>query len=346
MEKFFNCIRCGSPFCLYILSLFITTNIYGILCNGIVSALTFVTLSVIYSLYIHTSKLADIFKERKTARIIFIPTIISIVYSFYVESEIYADTFHVVSDAASDRTDMAIFIIIIALSSAIIAMTGVNTLVKCSNILILLPVMIIIPCIFASAQHGFYNITSFTAPHNFFEEICKGIIAFGLFSSDLSFIFFRFGKDESKDRIVAVKVAVFSHIFILGVGIILSMIFGKELYSALISPLFALSGATHFIKFDEILLIIFSICILFRTGCKICFIADLLSNIFKHPIVNYLIATSAIALSGALGVIISSANTAVELSVNCVLNILSYLLLPLIIIILKDRKKSKVTDSI
>lgn len=332
MKTFFSYVRYGSPYFLYTVSLFVTTNLFGILCNSIYSAFVFISFSLLYIfLFSKSDSIYSRLSSSLSQKALSIMYVIAMLFSILLESSIITSTFHVVSDAGSGKSDLAIFALIICGLSLLCAPGGINTLKKTSNIISLLPFLIIIPCILSIVKYGFADMATVLKTSNIASDIGKGAAAFSLFASDYGYIRNAFDKSDNNLNIRRNTVAT-AFVFIFTIGIILSLFFGNDLYHSLTSPLFALSGITEFIQFDEILLTLISLCILYRNGCRLYFI---ISEFLKHYNNVRIIYPTVFALAGFFAVLgimyINENNIMLYITVSAVLNVTSYLLLPLII---------------
>ncbi len=338
MENFFKSLRIGSPYFLYVCSLFITTNLFGLLCTNLLSILVFASLSVLFVAFIPSDKDFCELPQRGINLSFWSVSVFTVLFSVLVEISIVTNIFSVVSDAESGKYDNAIFAFIIISVAYTCALFGSKSLLKTSNILFFLPITILIPCIFSALTNGIGSIDAFIKIDTLKSDILKGISAFVIFIPDIRILYGCFKSSDTQNFKFVKTWMIVTILHITATGILLNLLLGKRLMRLLASPLFSVSGTSGYIKFNEIMLIIFSLCVLFRTGCKIIFIMKETNSFFNRKYVKYFLFPI-IALCGIIGVfMVNDKNIGTYTWIWSILNTISFIIIPLISFFLKKSK--------
>lgn len=338
MIKAFYTARYGSPIFLYITSHFILINLFGRFCTSIASGLSFLFFSILITLSLNSKAFTEIYKKNRKNIFISFCFVITVLFSYAFESATITEVFNVISDAESETYEKMWFVLIITTISILLCCFGTSTLNKISNILFILPFIILIPCVFSCISNGI-SYTGFieTDINSIFSEIVSGALVSLIYAADRIIVNnFADGKNGFKCKYIKYG-SIISIVFIFTVGTLLRLLFGKVLYSNLTAPIFSASGTAGAVEFDEILLIIFSICLLYRFACKLSFIM----NFFKRSFQNknlWLIPTVFVACASGIVGILAIKDTwsfIVTAAITGILNLISFIILPYITSIFK-----------
>ena len=328
MKTFFEILRYGSPGFVYISTLFILINIFGVLCNSLISTISFIIFSFLLIYYLKYKY--SIYQNNNSQTNIYISLlqIVAILYSIFFESAYVTNVFNYISDENSGKSDKIFFSIIIILISFAVSMYGKDTLFKLSNLFIIFPVIAIIPCILSLLNNGVSLKPFITTDTNVGFEILNGFIASMIFTADFSFVT-NFTKKKKIYKTHFYSGAFAAVIFTTFFGILSALLFGKELFKSIKAPLFSASATVGIFKFEEIILTIFSICLLYRFGCKILFIQSVMKKILNTKKLHYFITTSIACASGILGVCFLNSKNILSFSYAYgIINIICFFIIP------------------
>lgn len=300
MNNFFRHYKNCSPIFLYYISLFVITNIYGLLCNTLYSILTFSVFSVVLSILLNRNSCnknfihSDIF--------CFLGIILQII-TLLIENALITETYNAVSDNDSNKIFLAIFAFIIIAFSFFIATFGINTIARTSNILTLLPLLIIPLFIFSLFKFGETDLSRFFYKKDILKEFFNGLISFGIFFGDILLLKRNMKDNDFQTKKYLGKTVLYTAIFMFISGLIFNSVFGSTLYKELTSPLFTLSGAVKTGGIEEIMLIIFSVCVTYRTAFKILMIKKTLEEINNLKRISGFLTFIISIIAGLIGVI-------------------------------------------
>ena len=303
MKKIINFIRYDSTLFLYPVSLFLLINHFGISGNSVISAVLFVLLSVLLNpLFRHKSRFVQ--ESSLKSRLTDFSAVISVLLSLFIETGIIVNVFTSLSDAESGVFDKCIFVLIIIVAAFVISYFNNGALVKISNILFLLPIIAIIPIILSIPANGINirNFLSFEADE-IEHDILNGIFLFLIFSPDTFVsdqIQSHYSNSSKRHNNTAI---ILSTAYITVMSLLICVILGENIYKDVLNPVFAVSSTVEFFEFDEIILIIYSLCLIYRFSCKLKFVNYIFKKyIHKIQLTNtaVFILSSIFAVAGVL----------------------------------------------
>ncbi len=346
MKRFFRSFGEGYPFFIYYISLFVITNFFGILCGSIFSVGIFLVLSTLFMYLWHFDGVL-LFKTGKVSE--FVSAVLSsgaLIFSVITEIGVASGIFNTVSDADSGKVDLSFFAVIISAVAFLISIYGILTVKKITYFGAAIPFVVILPSVIILAKHGFTGIYNFISVDNILTEFLKGFIAFAVFISDFGILYSNINSAANCRPKTAKFWSEAALIYVLICSSALNLIFGRRLYSRLSSPLLSSAGAMGGFEFDEILLIVFSFCMLFRLSCKIIFISKVIGIYFNNNFVKWLVVLALISISGVLGVNLVAKNSLFNfLIVQGILNVISFILMPCLFRLF-SRKNKNLSDDV
>lgn len=275
MKGIFNSIRYGSPIFVYLSSLFILINFFGKGGLSVISVISFIICSIVILSFINNKRVKTIFGKIFSDSRMSTPMIIAEFLSMGLEIGITVQVFDAVSDANSDTFDNLVFSVVISVISLIIASAGASTVLKISNILFFLPLLAVIPCIISAVENGI-DITS-ALPNsnvNIIYDLSMGLVLSLIFLSDYVIISSFQEKPSKTIQSGEINGTLFGIFYISALFMLLITLLGDNLYRVLIAPIFTAAGTVKLLESGEIILIIYSLCLLYRLSCKFCFISS------------------------------------------------------------------------
>lgn len=336
MKTFFDTLRYGSPSFLYISSLFILINIFGTLCNGIISVFSFIIFSFLVIYYFSKKNLTNKTNNLKpdvSSLLQIVATLFSVLY----ESAYVTNVFNYISDESSGKSDRIFFSIIIILFSLTVSLYGKETVSKISNIIFILPIIVIIPCLLSLVNNSI-TLSQITKADNPGSEVLKGFITAMIFTADFPFVT-NFTAKRKRHIKLLYKGSYIGIILTTAFGILSALLFGKELFKNLKAPLFSASATVGVLKFEEIMLIIFSICLLYRFACKILYIQNFMKDFFNTKMLHSFITVIISCISAIFGVLFLDFQNILFFSyLYGLINLVSFLIIPSILQLYKKEK--------
>lgn len=331
MKNAFETIRYSSPVFVYITSLFILINFFGRFCTTVVSEIAFLFFSILITLILSSKKFTAIIKNSHNKSIISVCCVITVLFSYALESGTVTAVFNVISDAEYKTLDKIWFSIIITGVSVLLCSFGTTTLNKLSNILFILPFIILIPCGLSCLTNGVsYKGFIPTDLSDIFSEIASGGLLSLIYVSDI-IIVRDFDKEEVSPRGNNSKFgSILSILFIFILGTLLRFLFGEPLFFGLSAPVFSASSTVNTVEFDEIILIIYSICLLYRFSLKLAFIANFFKGYFNSKKTWLSLSFLVSFLCGISGVLVTQKLRSFILmaSLSGILNLIAFIILP------------------
>ncbi len=300
MKKIFALIRNGSASFMYLLSGFLTVNIVGKMCDNIISLFAFELLSVMIILlcnYIITS-------ENGFSAFVSILQIVSVFLCITAETVSIIEVFDVSSDNASNLFGRMFFAVIIAAIALFIGCKGFESIAKISNITFFIPLLAVLLCVVAAICAGLRNDGYFFDCGLPTNSLISGFRAAAFLFSDIYIIEYMMKKEKicAKSDTVCAKSCVCALFVVTATTLILRFLFGSTLIFYLKAPAFGAAGIIPGFDFEEIMLSIYSVCILYRFSCRTAFvISKLCKTVKKTEIANVcsFLLTALFAVAGA-----------------------------------------------
>ncbi len=329
MKKFFYAYGDGFPFFIYYISLFVTTGYFTVLCGNIYSCSIFLLLSVLYLTTKHGNRRAEN-KQNETSKAVFnILASSSMVISVFAEIGIAVKIFNLASDADSGKAELSVFAAIICVTALLAAVYGITALGRVACFGGIIPFLILVPIASCFIKYGMGNIMDIMVIGDLGGDILKGTAAFLLLVSDIGIVHSSFASERSCDPTNASLWTRAATVYIILCSLMLTLLFGKNITSELSSALMSCADAAGSSGTDEILLIIFSFCLVLRLSMKMIFISKRLREYFlkgsKCMTVTFII-TSCAALSGAF--FTDKNDISVLITVQAILNAVSFIAVP------------------
>lgn len=301
MKKIFTLIRNGSASFMYLLSGFFTVNIVEKMCDNIISLVAFEVLSVMIILlcdYIISS-------ENGFSALVSILQTVSVFLCITAETASIIEVFNVSSDNVSNLFGSMFFAVIIAAIALFIGCKGFESISKISNIIFFIPMLAVLLCVVAAICTGVHNDGSFFDCGLLTNSLINGFRAAAFQFSDIYIIEYMMKKEKicAKSDMFCAKSCVFALFAITSTTLILRFLFGSTLILELKSPIFGAVGIIPGFDFEEIMLSVYSVCILYRFSCRTAFIiSKLCKTVKKTEIANIcsFLLTALFAIAGAI----------------------------------------------
>ncbi len=274
MNNFFENIRYGSGIFMYIVSSFILSNIVLARCLDIYSFLSFLLVAFIISVTAFSKNQQININSTIKRKLKGIITVAALLLSLIYELSIVLNVFRASSDNASTVSGMYVFAFIIMLSSYLCTLHGFDTILKISNIVFIIPVIALSVTIFGLFTSGAtMHIIDFSSG-SIINSLFSGATAAILVLSDVYIISYMLKAEKCYSLNISRGVYFLSLLIIIAFSALYRMMFGIDMSTKLYAPVISAAGLIDGISLEEIYLFAYSVCLLFRSLCRV--------NIMKH----------------------------------------------------------------
>lgn len=300
MKKIFALIRNGSASFMYLLSGFLTVNVVGKMCDNIISLVAFEALAVTIILLCN----CIIALENVFSALVSIFQVAAVLICVTAETASIIEVFGVSSDNASNLFGNMVFAVIIAAVAFFIGCRGFESIAKISNIIFFIPLLAVLLCVVAAICAGVRDVGSFFDCGLPTNGVINGFRAAAFLFSDIYIIEYMMKKEKicAKSDNACAKSCVCALFAITSATLILRFLFGSTLILELKAPIFGAVGTIPGFDFEEIMLSVYSVCILYRFSCRTEFvISKLCQTVKKTEIAKFcsFLLTALFAVAGA-----------------------------------------------